>query len=120
MTSTIEDPFKGYVIVAQSGSASNTIGNKLEILRTAFENLSADKKSKAFIRRGLSYYNINSLIGIFSHNTIIVSSNGNYVVDMITLGSKKYFEYTFKTSGMTMADLTSDISSSNYELGYWL
>lgn len=118
-TSIIKAPITNYVVVVETGTTSATVASKLATLKTALVNLSSDRRYKAFIMIGSGVYNIQNISGYQFAN--INFGNDRFIMGCISLGSSQHFyEYLCRASGITVNDLTSNTSTSNYQLCYWI
>ena len=121
--SIIQRPFKSYIVVASSGTASNTYKNKLQGLKSYFDNLSLAQKSKSFILAGnTSIYHIQLFTGTFVQVVWTVTDSYSQISSiLIDLGSgKRVKEYPSDDGTVSFRDTSDTVNTANIQLCYFL
>lgn len=121
--SIIQRPFKSYIVVATSGSASDTYKNKLQGLKSHFDNLSLPQKCKSFILFGnTNIYHVQRFTGIFGQ--VIWTVTGSYSkISSILLdleGGKRVEEYPLDNGTVSVRDTSDAVNTTNIQLCYFL
>lgn len=120
--SIIQRPFKGYIVVAATGSASDSYKNKLQGLKSYFDNLSLSQKCKSFILFGnTNIYHIQRFTGIFGQ--VIWTATGSFKISSILLdleGGKRVEEYPLDNGTVNTRDTSDTMNTTNVQLCYFL
>lgn len=121
--SIIQRPFRSYIVVASSSSASDTYKNKLQGLKSYFDNLSLPQKIKSFILFGnTNIYHVQRFNGIFGQ--AIWSVTGNYskissiLVDLES--GKRVEEFPLDNGTVSIRDTSDTVNTTNVQLCYFL
>lgn len=124
---TVANSIGKYVVLASSSNASDTVANKLNTLKPAFNALSMEDKTRTelwietYSNDALTscqiYINLNTGGGLFEGCSNF--SDTDYWKDIIFLNELKNYRYKFSTSGnMTVQDRASLTVSTVFKLVY--
>ena len=120
-TSIIKAPFKGYVIVAASGTATDTYKNKLQSLLSAFNSLSASQKTKSFLFVGSTSIYMIQRISASNVSFGMIPWQSSALVSKMDLVTGARIGYTVSSNGtVDVTDSSDDTTTTNIQLGYWL
>lgn len=121
--SIIQRPFKSYIVVATSSASSDSYKNKLQGLKSHFDNLSASQKCKSFL-----------LFGTYTLYSIQHTLDGRYALIQWSNTQHTYLGFTIadlstgerktaaiKSDGSTeISDTSNEVTTTNIKLCYSL